>query len=871
MRLLGQIFLALISVGFLAVIAAIGLVFAVFAHYGKDLPDYSQLKNYQPSTLTRIYAGDGRLLAEYAEERRVFVPIGAIPPLVKDAFISAEDQNFYTHSGVDPVAIARAALSNFIHHGERMKGASTITQQVAKNFLLTNERSYERKIKEAILATRMEKAMSKDQILELYLNEIYLGQRSYGVAAAAQTYFNKKLDDLNVAEVAYLAALPKAPNNYHPINHHDAAIERRNWVIGRMLEDGYVTASEADLATKMPLAMTLKNESDVVTAQFFAEEVRRELEAKYGKSSLYEGGLAVRTSLDPRLQLIAERSLRDGLMEYDRRHGWRGPFTHINDLSDWTKSLGAVNEPANMPDAWRLGVVLESGSASAKVGLADDKTLTLDLAGVAWARQCLDECYALGPEITAVSQVLKKGDVIFLEQVDKKWVLRQIPLVQGALVALDPHTGRVLALQGGWKYGPSQFNRVTQAMRQPGSAFKPFVYLAALDKGFTPATRVLDAPFTMEQSPGNFWKPVNYSGEYYGPTPLRVGVEKSRNLMTVRLADHIGMPTVIEYAKRFGIADEMKPYLSYALGAGETTLLKLTTAYGMLVNGGKKITPTLIDRIQDRRGQTIYTYDKRPCPNCGNLIRWDDQSTPEVPDTREQIADERTAYQMVSILEGVVQRGTAAKLKDLPWPLAGKTGTTNKSKDTWFIGFSPDLVVGVFVGFDDPKSLGKHETGASTSVPIFGEFMQAALKDVPPMPFRVPPGIKNVRINAATGRAAEAGDKNMIWEAFVTGTEPNLDDYVLDTNVIGGQAAADPYAADVIGQGENENTTSQAPDVADPNAPYQPPANDNDSFTSFSRGQQPATAQPVYPPQGGEPQPPQNTGNSNLNGTGGLY
>jgi penicillin-binding protein 1A len=879
MRWLGRLFLALVSIGFIGAIAAIGLAVLVFAHFGRDLPDYTQLKKYEPPIVTRIYAGDGRLLAEYAQEKRVFVPIGAIPDQVKNAFIAAEDQNFYKHPGVDAVAIARAAVENFTRPGGRLKGASTITQQVAKNFLLTNERSYERKIKEAILSTRMEQAMTKDQILELYLNEIYLGQRSYGVAAAAQTYFDKKLDDLSIAEVAYLAALPKAPNNYHPVRKHNAALARRNWVIGRMLEDGYITSSQADLAKAAPLAMTLKDESDVVDAPFFAEEVRRQIKQKHGDDSLYQGGLAVRTSVDPRLQYIAVDALRNGLMAYDKRHGWRGPVKSFESASDWNANLLTVAEPEDMPDGWMLAFVLESGAETAKIGFGDKSTATLPLDAVKWARKCVDECYALGPEITAVNQVVKQGDVILVEKsIDKdktNYKLQQIPLVQGALVAMDPHTGRVLALQGGWKYGPSQYNRATQADRQPGSAFKPFIYLAALDKGFTPATRVLDAPFVMEQSPGSYWRPTNYSGEYYGPTPIRVGVEKSRNLMTVRLADHLGMPTVIDYAKRFGIADEMKPYLSYALGAGETTLLKLTNAYAMLVNGGKKITPTLIDRIQDRRGKTIFSDDTRPCPNCGDLIRWDGQSTPEVPDGREQIADERTTYQMVSILEGVVQRGTAAKLASLGMPLAGKTGTTNKSKDTWFIGFSPDLVVGVFVGFDQPKSLGKRETGGSTAAPIFGEFMKEALKDTPPTPFRVPPGIKNVRINADTGRAANPGDKHMIWEAFVTGTEPNLDDYVLDTNVVGGgTAVSDPYADPndaAFGYGEGQPASMDTGgQTSDPYGEMQNPsyAPGNDAFTSFSRERDGGAAPvptPVYP----TPQPAQENGD--FSGTGGLY
>ncbi len=868
MRWLGKLFLALFSLGFLGAIAGIGGAALVVSHFGRDLPDYSQLKKYEPPIVTRIYAGDGRLLAEYAQEKRVFVPVESMPDLVKNAFISSEDQNFYKHPGIDVKAIARAALTNFLHKGGRMKGASTITQQVAKNFLLTNERSYERKIKEAILATRMEEAMTKNQILELYLNEIYLGQRSYGVAAAAQTYFDKKLDDLNVAEVAYLAALPKAPNNYHPIRKHNAALTRRNWVIDRMQEDGYITASQAELAKASSLAMTLKDESDVVSAPFFAEEVRRQLKAQYGEDSLYKGGLTVRTSIDPRLQAIAVKSLRDGLMDYDRRHGWRGPLAHFDSMESWPDQLIGVEEPDDMPDDWVLAIVLESGGQNAKIGFADKSTASLPLLNVQWARKCLDECYALGPEITGVNQVLEVGDVILVQKKDKSWALQQLPKVQGALIAIDPHTGRVLAIQGGWKYGPSQFNRATQAKRQPGSAFKPFVYLAALDKGFTPATRVLDAPFVMEQAPGDFWRPTNYSGKYYGPTPIRAGVEKSRNLMTVRLADHLGMPAIVEYAKRFGIADDMKPYLSYALGAGETTLLKLTSAYGMLVNGGKKITPTIIDRIQNRHGETVYSYDKRPCPNCGKLIRWDGQTTPIVPDGREQIADERTAYQMVSILEGVVQRGTAAKLAALGRPLAGKTGTTNKSKDTWFVGFSPDLVVGVFVGFDEPKSLGKRETGGSTAAPIFGEFMKEALKDTPPTPFRVPPGIKNVRINADTGRAAMPGDPHVIWEAFVTGTEPNLDDYVLNNTVLGaeqaleyGEGTENPNAQDATMYG-SDPYANQAPELEP--QPF-PPA--DDAFTSFSRERDTVTGPaPVNPPQQ-EQQPPA----SGFDGTGGLY
>ncbi|MBN8521701.1 MAG: penicillin-binding protein 1A [Alphaproteobacteria bacterium] len=862
MRWIGRIFIFLISLGFLGLILGGAAAGFILHHYSRDIPDYSQLKDYEPPIVTRIYAGDGNLLAEYAQERRIFMPIHTIPAMVKHAFIAAEDQNFYTHRGVDFMAVARAMVTNVKNRGSgrRLIGASTITQQVAKNFLLTNEVSYERKIKEAILSFRIDKAMTKDQILELYMNEIFLGQRAYGVAAAALTYFNKPLDDLTISEAAYLAALPKAPNNYHPVRQRDAAIARRNWVIGRMVEDGYITAGQAELAISSPLINT-DMKTQEVDAPYFAEEVRREIEKKYGPESLYKGGLAVRTSVDPRLQNIAQQTLRQGLMDYDRRYGWRGPVTQITDMGDaWNEKLKSVKAPDDMISPWQLAVVIRAYDDRANLGFIDGTQKNILLEQVTWARKSGQK------EISSVRQVMDKGDVVMVEEVGGKLMLRQIPKIQGALVALDPHTGRVLAMQGGWKAGVSSFNRATQAQRQPGSAFKPFIYLAALDKGFTPAKRVLDAPFTLEQAPGQFWSPENYSGEFYGPTPIRVGMEKSRNLMTVRLADHIGMDTVVEYTKKFGIMDDMKPFLSNALGAGETTLMRLTTAYGMIVNGGKKITPTFIDRVQDRRGKTIFSDDTRPCPNCGPLIRWDGQNVPDVVDQREQIQDPRTAYQMVSILEGVIQRGTARALSELGLTLGGKTGTTNDSKDTWFIGFSPDLVVGVFVGFDDPKSMGEKETGASVSAPIFGAFMKQALGDEPPMPFRIPPGIKLVRINAATGRTAMPGDSNVIWESFVTGTEPNLDDYVLDTGV-------------VTGLGESYMPYGASPDDApyDPNNAY-PPADTpvyqdgqvetyrpDDPFTSFSRPSNDLPDQTMpAPPPAIEPDP-------TLTGTGALY
>jgi penicillin-binding protein 1A len=783
MKYLWYGFLGLFSLGCLGFLAGVIMLFAIFNYYGASLPQYDQLKDYEPPIVSRLYAGDGRLMAEFAQEKRVFMPIEAIPDQLKNAFIAAEDKNFYKHEGVDLLAIARAMVTNVknLGQGRRPVGASTITQQVAKNFLLTNEVSYERKIKEAILAQRIERALSKDQLLELYLNEIFLGYRAYGVAAAALQYFNKSLDELSIAEMAYLAALPKAPNNYHPIRKTEAATIRRNWVIGRMLEDGYITEGQAELAKLVPLEIVKRDQSRTVKAPYFTEEVRRELESRYGEESLYGGGLAVRSTLDPKLQKIAEDALQDGLMTYDRRHGWRGPIK--NDGGVEQTPLSDIKRPTGMLAHWQLARVTKSGTNSATVTLEDGATGTINLIDLSWARQYKDQGYARGPEIKAVSQVIKKNDIIMVEHLggdSNAYSLRQIPEVQGSILAMDPHTGRVLAMQGGWKYGISEFNRATQAQRQPGSAFKPFVYLAALESGFTPATLVLDAPFVIEDRPGHFWSPTNYSNEYYGPTPIRVGVEKSKNLMTVRLADYLGMDKIAAYAKHFGIDNNMTPLLSNSLGAGETTLLNVTSAYGVLVNGGKKITPSFIDRIQDRRGNTIFKHDDRDCINCGKLIRWDGQSAPNVPDAREQLTDPRTAYQMVSILEGVVKRGTGARINSLGRPLAGKTGTTNESKDTWFIGFSPDLVVGVFVGFDEPRSLGKRETGSSVAVPIFKDFMAKALKDEPLIPFRIPDGIRNVQINAETGARAQVGDEKVIWEAFKIGTEPTEDMYILD-------------------------------------------------------------------------------------------
>ena len=715
-----------------ALLGAAGIVGGLW-YYGRGLPDYRQLADYQPPVVTRLHAADGRLMTEYAAEKRVFVPVKAIPERVIAAFLSAEDKTFYQHKGVDFWGIARAAVTNFRNAGEgkRMVGASTITQQVAKNFLLTNERSVARKAKEAILAFRIEQTYNKDQILELYLNEIYLGGGSYGVAAAAMDYFNKSLDELTIEEAAYLAALPKAPNNYNPVKHKAEALARRNWVIDRMNENGYVTGAEAAAAKKEDLVMRQRADTAYVDAEYFAEEARRELLEKYGEKGLYGGGLSVRTSLQPDLQTVATTALQNGLQALDHRQGWRGPITHVPNIAAWLPFLKTVGVPKG-GEKWYLAAVLSVSNTAATVGFTDGAKGTIAFDDMKWARPLVKGRMGAFPKSPA--DVLKIGDVIMVDAVaDKKesYALKQVPLVEGAIMALDPHTGRVYAMTGGFSPAMGSFNRAIQAKRQPGSSFKPFVYLAALEQGFLPTTLVLDAPITYNLGYGlGTWSPANYTERFYGPTPLRAGIEKSRNVMTVRLADYIGMDKVAEISKRFGIIDNMPKQLAMALGAGETTLWKLTTAYAELLNGGRKITPSLIDRVQDRHGKTLFNHDARICQTCTDKT-WHGQDVPELPDPRAILTDPMHAYQIVSMLEGVTQRGTAAKLKALNRPLAGKTGTTNDYKDTWFIGMTPDLVVGIWIGFDNPRSLGSKETGGSVAVPVFEEFVKKSLERCP--------------------------------------------------------------------------------------------------------------------------------------------
>ena len=791
LRLLGFLFAA----GMLVFIVASAGVAYILWNISKELPDYEVLANYEPPVMTRIHANDGRLIAEYAKERRIYVPINTVPERLIQAFLAAEDKNFYQHSGLDIQGIMRAVIKNaeniFLGGNRRLVGASTITQQVAKNFLLTSDQTIERKLKEAILAIRIERSFTKEQILELYLNEIYFGLGAYGVAAAGLIYWDKALNELTLADVAYLAALPKAPNNYHPFRRTKDAIERRNWVLDRMVENGFVTRQEGEAAKAQPLnANPRPVGARIFAAEFFAEEVRRQLYDMYGEGKLYGGGLSVRTTLDPKLQRVARSALVDGLVAYDRRHGWRGPVQDIPIGGDWGVPLSKI-EVATDIKPWRLAVVLEANKDRAVVGLRPDKepsgklnsareTGSIVFADTKWARP-VTSSGRLGRIPKTVTDTLAPGNVIYVApKSDKKtgaalpgqWRLMQKPAVDGALVAMDPHTGRVLAMSGGFSFSESEFNRAVQARRQPGSSFKPIVYTAALDNGYSPASVVLDAPFCLEAAAGRpRWCPENYSKKFNGPSTLRLGIEKSRNLMTVRLAQDMGMPLISEYARRFGVYENLLPVLSMALGAGETTVLKMTTAYSMIANGGKQVRWTLVDRIQDRYGRTIWRHDQRECPDCRSR-NWTDQEEPVLNDSRRQIVDPHSAYQMTSMLEGVVQRGTATRVKAVGKPLAGKTGTTNDYKDAWFVGFAPDMAVGVFVGFDNPKRMGRDATGGGVAAPIFRDFMIKALEGKPAVPFRIPPGIKLIRINRTTGLRAGPGDTTAIREAFKPGTEP---------------------------------------------------------------------------------------------------
>jgi penicillin-binding protein 1A len=793
-QLVGFLFTAGTAVFLAGVAAAAGLIW----HFSKDLPDYSQLQNYEPPVMTRIHASDGALLAEYSKERRLYLPIQAMPKLVINAFLAAEDKNFYEHSGIDYTGMARAAILYAQNFGSnrRPQGASTITQQLAKNFFFTSEVSFSRKIKEALLAMRIERAYSKDRILELYLNEIYLGLGAHGIAAASLAYFDKAVNELTVAEAAYLAALPKAPSVLHPVKNHDRAIERRNYVIDRLLENGWIKQAAADQARKDPLAITNHaNAAHIFAGEYFAEEVRRDIFERYGEKKLYEGGLSVRTTLDPKIQVMARRAMAAGLVNYDERQGWRGAISQLDISGDWGVKLADVKSLSDIAP-WRMAVVLETSDQSARIGFQPGRELggavakerqtgIITLEGVKWAKAGVGP--AKGKPPAAVSRVLSPGDVIYADPliakngtpVEGQYRLRQLPEVSGAMVVMDPWTGRVLAMVGGFSFDQSQFNRATQAYRQPGSTFKPIVYSAAIDNGYTPSSAEADAPIEIDQGQGaGVWRPDNYSaGHYRGPTTLRYALRWSINTVTVRLAQDIGMPLIGEYAKRFGIYDELPNYLSYALGAGETTVMRMVTAYSMIANGGRRVKPTLIDRIQDRYGHTIYRHDARECRGCDAPEGWKNQPEPQLVDHREQVLDTMTAYQITHLMEGVVQGGTAAVMREVGKPIAGKTGTTNDEKDVWFVGFSPDLVVGLYLGYDKPRSLGRAAQGGHTAAPIARDFMKLALADKPAIPFRVPAGIKLVRVDAKTGiRVGPGAGGETVLEAFKPGTAPPDDD-----------------------------------------------------------------------------------------------
>ncbi len=734
------------GVAVLSVIAVAGFSLAIYAAWlFHDMPDAGDLINYRPATSTRVYGWDGTLIGEFSKERRIFVPYEQIPPRLVKAFLAAEDKNFFQHGGIDMSGMGRAMAKNVINaaRGKRLEGGSTITQQVAKNVLLGNQATVGRKLKEAILARRLEQTLEKENILELYLNEIWLGYRSYGVAVAAYNYFGKPLSELSLAECAYLASLPKGPDNYHPIRRKAQAMARRNWVLGQMAEIGWVTRAEAEAAMKEDLKVQPgPSRAAYRDADYFVEEVRLRGLNTMG-SRLTEGGYYVRTTLDPRLQTAARVALMQGLEQYDRRHGWRGGWGNVDIVEGWEKAAKA-RSPASERRGWRAAVVED---AAGQIRTVEGAVGSLIGADMAWAK---------------AGRGLKRGDLIWVEPADGGgFHLRQTPAVNGALVAIEPYTGRVVTMVGGYSFSLSRFNRATQAMRQPGSSFKPFVYATALENGYTPASFVTDAPIELRgASADEVWRPQNYNRKFYGSMPLRRGLELSRNAMTVRLAQSVGMKKIVDMATKTGVVDRMEPVLAMALGSGETTPFRLTGAYAAFVNGGRRIQPHLIELIQDRDGKTIFRADRRACPSC--KAGYGGEESPRLDLLGQQVMDPVTAYQITSMLEGVVQRGTATQVRVLGRPIAGKTGTTNEYRSAWFVGYSPDLVVGVFIGFDDNRSLGEGETGGVSAVPIFIDFMREALKGVPVHEFKPP-------------RTAKFATVNGIREAFRPGTEPRYE------------------------------------------------------------------------------------------------
>ena len=846
-RFLGWIF----GIFVMAAFCCAAVLALVINDVSKDLPDYKQLASWEPAVMSRVHAADGSLLAEYAEERRLFVPVNLIPKLVIEAYISAEDKNFYTHSGLDWRGIAKALVHNtqvkFTGHGTVI-GASTITQQVVKNFLVGDDRTMTRKLREALVVLRIEQAFSKDQIMELYLNYINLGFHSYGVAAASLNYFGKPLDELTIEEAAFLAGLPKAPNNYNPVTKYQKALDRRNYVLNQMHENKYITDAQLAAALATPLRVNPRPfGAQLFSAESFAEEARRELVDRYGKSQLDTGGYSIHTTLDPKLQIFARQAVARGLVNLDRQLGWRGAVEHVQDLgADWANNLAKYHVPPDQ-QPWRVAIVLQVADQAATIGLQPKTDANgaftqerdqgvIPLALMQWARKTLDDD-KLGPEIKTAGEVLSVGDVVYVAPSLKKdeFHLVQIPEVEGAMVAMDPHTGRVLAMVGGFSYGESQFNRAVQAERQPGSSFKPIVYAAALDNGYTPASVVLDAPLEIKLQNGEVWKPKNFEKEFLGPSTLRRAIEQSRNTMTVRLAEAMGITKVADLAQRLGVYDHMPHELAMALGAGETTLLKMTTAYSIFANGGKKVEATLIDRIQDRYGKNIWRFDTRECVGCKVDHYTPGLAEPDLPDNAPQVMSPYTAYQITSMMEGVVERGTGKKLQVVGKPVAGKTGTSNDSKDLWFIGFTPDLAVGVFVGYDNPRSLGGKRTGGEVSAPIVADFMKMALQGKAAVPFRVPRGIELIPIHVNTGVRGVFGEQGVILEAFKPGDEPPSNSVVIGQTLAQG-ADQGTVLVPPAGAGQDGQQGGAIPPAGAPPAVQQQPVQQSPGGLTNSSG-----------------------------------
>ncbi len=749
------------SIKFLIVFFIVVLLFtfSTFWYFSIGLPDYKKLSNYQPPISSRVYSEDGKLIAEYAIQKRLFVPYESIPAVIINSFLSAEDKNFFNHPGIDAKGIVRATINNLknISQNKRLEGASTITQQVAKNFLLTNEVSMKRKIKEAILAFRIERAYSKERILELYLNQIYLGQGTYGIAAASLEYFDKSIKELNYLDAALLAALPKAPSKYNPYKYPDVAKFRRNLVLQNLQENNFISKKQFNKFKIEELKLKRRKIEIVNEANSYTEEVRRTVNENYGFEKLYSQGLSIKTPLNINFQIQAMKSLRKGIEEYDRRHGWRGPITNKLKDKKWEDKIKRFKLDPTLK--WQFAEIIDLNNSEIKFKIINKKENNvfeiLRLNELKWSlRKKL------------ISDVYEVGDIIFVKREKKIWKLKQYPKVNGGIVALDPFTGDIKALVGGFNFRSSEFNRVTQAKRQPGSAFKPIVYAAALENGFSPNSIILDAPFVESQGVGlKNWKPENYGKKFYGPTTLRKGIEYSRNLMTVRIAKILGLDKILDLSKKLNIYEEIPELLSVSLGAAETTLINLTSAYAPFVNGGIKVEPNLISRIQDRRGKTIFQVKNRKCLGCDKFI--DDQlSFPKIENINERVLSEETAYQMTNILSGAVERGTAKKLKNLNVPLAGKTGTTNDNFDAWFIGFSSNLVIGVYIGFDNPKTLGKFETGSKAALPVFKHFIENTLFKEDFNDFKIPKNIYLTSLNYDTGLKSLPGDKNTILEAL---------------------------------------------------------------------------------------------------------